>query len=99
MKISSNTYTKLPELIERLENKIPPNAYEKKILQRKPASLVEIINASWFFKICCLNEVFNADGTFNEENYAQRIRLNNLTLKAIEYSNLEYEYQKYIKQN
>ena len=83
---------KLGHLIERLENAIPPNAVENDIYNREPADMVEIINASWFYKISCTESILKQNKSFNENSYAWRDRLNNLTLKAIEYSDIEKDY-------
>ena len=85
-------YSKLSHLIERLENSIPPNAVESDIYNRQPADMVEIINAAWFYKISCTESILKQDRSFNENSYIWRDRLNNLTLKAIEYSDIERDY-------
>ena len=85
---SKKFYKNLPTLLNRLENGIPPNAIEKSIDDRQPVDLAEIINAAWFHKISWQLPIFT-DGKLNEEVYKLRNRMNNLTLKAIEYSHVE----------
>jgi hypothetical protein len=78
--------------VDRLNNGIPPNAIERGVDERQPAEMVEIINAAWFHKIGWSETIFNKDQTFNENIYFLRNRMNNLTLKAIEYSDVELDY-------
>ncbi|ODS29825.1 MAG: hypothetical protein SCARUB_05070 [Candidatus Scalindua rubra] len=59
-------YRHLPHLIERINNGIPPNAYEPSVKHRETASLVEIINAAWFHRVSWENDIFTNDGTFNK---------------------------------
>jgi hypothetical protein len=89
---SDKLYGKLHHLIERLENNIPPNAFENDAYDRQPADMVEIINAAWFYKVSCTESILKKDHSFNENSYVWRNRLNNLTLKAIEYSDIERDY-------
>ncbi|MBI5409967.1 MAG: hypothetical protein HZA14_11425 [Nitrospirae bacterium] len=93
---SSDLYRSLPHLIERIDNGIPPNAYENTINDRKHAELVEIINAAWFHKIAWEDNIFNSDGSFNKDICKKRDILNRLTLKAIEYADIEKEYREKI---
>lgn len=86
-------YNRLPELIERIDIGIPPNAYEGKIDKGKPASIVRIINASWFHKISWNIDIFDKKGKISEQAIHHKNKMNRLTSKAIEYSNIEFEYQ------
>lgn len=91
---SSDLYKRLQLLIERIDYGIPPNAYEDNINSREPATIVEIINAAWFHKIAWEEDLFNKkDASFNEDICKKRDRMNRLTLKAIEYSDIEKEYR------
>jgi len=90
---ASVLYARLPNLIERIDNGIPPNAHESTISNREPASIVEIINAAWFHKISWEDCIFNKDGSFNEDICIKRDRMNRLTLKAIEYADIEKTYR------
>lgn len=87
-------YEHLPELIERIDNGIPPNEYEIQIDKRKPATIVEIINASWFHKISWTKNIFNKSGKIKKNIFIKKDKMNRLTLKAIEYSHLELKYRK-----
>ena len=87
-----NLYKHLSHLIERIEYGIPLNAYEKSINEREPATIVEIINAAWFHKLSWEDHLFDEKGNFNEKICEKRDRMNRLTLKALEYSDIEREY-------
>ncbi len=89
---SDKLYGKLHHLVERLENNIPPNAIESDAYDRKPADMVDIINAAWFYKLSSAESILDSNRSFNEDSYVWRDRLNNLTLKAIEYSDIERDY-------
>lgn len=84
----------IPKLILRLEDDLPPNAVESKISDRKNASVSEIINAAWFFYIKTFDSIFDNNNILKEEMLEKNINLNNLVLKAIEYSELEKIYKK-----
>ena len=88
----SDFYKHLPHLIERVDYGLPPNAYEKSINEREPATVVEIINAAWFHKLSWEDCLFDEDGNFSKEICKKRDRMNRLTLKALEYSDIEREY-------
>jgi hypothetical protein len=90
---SSDLYRKLPHLIERIDNGIPPNACENSINEREPTTIVEIINAAWFHKIAWKDDIFDKDGSFNKDICKKRDIMNRLTLKAIEYADIEKEYR------
>ncbi len=81
----------LRHLIERLESGITPNAIENSASDRQSADMVEIINAAWFYKIS-LPDIGN-DPIAIEQRYKLKDRMNNLTLKAIEYSEIESNYR------
>ena len=85
-------YKNLSHLIERLDYGIPPNAYEKTINNREPATVAEIINSVWFHKLSWEDQLLNGEGNFNENICPKRNRLNQLALKALEYSDIEKEY-------
>ncbi len=91
---STDLYRNLPHLIERLDIGIPPNAQEEIISERVPATIVDIINAAWFHKITWKDKVFNETGVFNEKILINRDIMNRLTLKAIEYADIEDDYRK-----
>jgi len=88
----SDFYEHLPHLIERIDFGIPPNAFEKSIYERKQSTLVEIINAAWFHKLAWEDHLLKEDGNFNSEIIEKRSRMNRLTLKALEYSDIETDY-------
>jgi len=90
---ATELFENLPYLIERLENGIIPNAKEENINCRASASFAEIINSAWFYWLSKQEPVFSEDGSFNDEVYKARVRMNNLSLKAIEYSQLEQRYR------
>ena len=90
-------YKKLRHLIERIDYGIPPNSYEISIKNHKSATLVEIINAAWFHKISWKENIFDKKGDFNEEIYIKRDRMNRLTLKAIEYADIESDFERWKK--
>jgi hypothetical protein len=86
-------YRYLPHLIKRMELGITPNAFEPSLEDRKAVSLVEIINAAWFYKISWGNDIFDNNGVLNKDIFKLRDRMNRLTLKAIEYSDIEAEFR------
>ncbi len=88
-------YKRLSHLVDRINNGIPPNAYENSINDREPATIAEIINAAWFHKISWEDEIFNREGSFDESICKKRDMMNRLTLKAIEYADLEKEFRDY----
>lgn len=90
-------YRYLPHLIKRIKHGITPNAFEPSLENRKAVSLVEIINAVWFYKISCENNIFASDGTLNKDILKLRDRMNRLTLKAIEFSDIESEFENFKK--
>lgn len=82
-------YRALPPLIGRLDNSIPPNAFESHLDDERVPTFVEIINAAWFHRVS-LDPL--ANGTAPEQAAYVRNRLNNLALKAIEFSELARGY-------
>lgn len=89
---SNDFYDHLPPLIERIDFGIPPNACEKSIHNRKLSTIVEIINSAWFHKLAWDDNLFDPQGAFNNKVLEKRSRMNRLTLKALEYSDIEIDY-------
>lgn len=87
-----NLYEHLPHLIERIDFGIPPNAFEKSIRERKQSTIAEMINSAWFHKLAWKDPLFKEGGDFNFEILEKRSRMNRLTLKALEYSDIETDY-------
>lgn len=87
-------YRYLPHLIERLNNGITPNAYEPSVKHRKNVSIVEIINAAWFHRVSWVNNIIFDGDRFNKNVLELRNRMNRLTLKAIEFADIEEDYQR-----
>jgi len=56
---------------------------------------VEIINAAWFHKISWEDDIFDKKGFFNDKICKKRDIMNRLTLKAIEYADLEKGFRDY----
>ncbi|MCK5241524.1 hypothetical protein KAR34_03635 [bacterium] len=92
---SDELYQNMNKLIDRLENDIPPNEVEGSIDDRKPATMIEIINAAWFYKMSW-PEIEKGIDAINDR-YNKRDTMNNLTLKAIEYADIESDYLVHIK--
>ena len=57
-------------------------------------SLVEIINAAWFHRVSWENNIFIDGCRFNNDILELRNRMNRLTLKAIEFADIEDDYQR-----
>lgn len=87
----SKLYDHLPLLINRIDNGIPPNVIEYSNKRKLVASLVEIINAAWVYKICW-NDRYIINNKYNEKVFDKRNILNRLILKSIEYSYIEKKY-------
>lgn len=85
-------YKNLSHLIEKIDFGVPPNPYENSISKRKPAAIVEIINAAWFYKLSWKYRLFDKKNQFNENIFSKRERMNRLALKAIEYADMEKDY-------
>lgn len=83
-------YDRLPVLVERLDHRIPPNAFELTVNDTRVASFAEILNAAWFHKVSM--SPFDATGQLDPNGVEARNLMNNLTLKAIEYAHLATEY-------
>jgi len=88
----SDFFKYLPHLIKRLGYGIPPNAFEKTINERRPSTVVEIINAAWFHKLSWKDQLVDENGVFKNAVCENRDRMNRLTLKALDYSDIETEY-------
>jgi hypothetical protein len=86
-------YKDIEHLVNRIENGLPPNAVEDSIYSRRPATLIEIINAAWFYKISNNVRLLKDDGKIDNEIFDKKDTLNRLTLRAIEYSDIESEYK------
>ncbi len=100
------TWSILPSLVERLEHGIPPNSTDgvgeprrrpRKRARKRPRAvgLVEIINAAWFHKIVANASEGGATPLGISPlgpGEAIRRRRNRLTLKAIEYSYVQREF-------
>ena len=87
-------YKNIEHLVIRLSNGITPNAVEVSVENRRPAELVEIINASWFYKIAFEKKFFIDNDEIDSSLLDKLDTLNRLTLKAIEYSDIETEYSR-----
>ncbi len=87
-------YHDIDHLTNRIKNGLPPNAVEYLIENRRPALIAEIINAAWFYKITCDHKLLNNDGLIDNDIFLKKDTLNRLTLRAIEYSDIETEYKK-----
>lgn len=82
-----------PNLIERLQHGIPPNAVENGFGDCRAVRIVHVVNAAWFFRIankdnlssCPLDKLCGAADT-----------LNRLCLKAIEYSFITNGYKSHV---
>ncbi len=99
--IASKLYKNIDKLLIRLENDVPPNAIEYKLNERIIPSIAEIINAAWFFKIAkidnILNQIYHDESTIRVNTFVKKQNLNRLTLKAIEYSFIDKDYQNFKK--
>ncbi|HEB85573.1 MAG TPA: hypothetical protein ENI68_00940 [Gammaproteobacteria bacterium] len=91
-------YTLLPELIARLDHRIPPNADERVADDIKIASLAQIMNAAWFHKLSWQGgfwlRAVGGEYLFDEKILQKRDRMNNLTLKAVEFSEIQREFHR-----
>lgn len=88
--VATRLYEALPVLISRLDQSVPPNAFESTIADTRVATFVEILNASWYHRV-------SVDTTGDLTEAAEtRNRLNNLALKAIEYSQLATDYSAWL---
>ncbi len=90
-------YKNIENLLERYENKLPPNAVEKSFDDKQTASIIEIVNTGWFYKISMEQNLLNVDSSVNQELFELRDALNRLTLKGIEYSFVESKYNEHRK--
>jgi hypothetical protein len=96
---SSRLYKDIEHLVIRLRNGITPNAVEFSVEKRRPAELVEIINASWFYKITSEKKLLKDNVEIDTTLFDETDTLNRLTLKAIEYSDIEMEYKREKEKN
>ncbi len=87
-----NLYEHLPHLIQRIDFGIPPNAFEMSIKERKQSTIAEIINSAWFHKLAWEDHLLKEGGDFNSEILEKRSKMNRLTLKALEFSDIETDY-------
>jgi hypothetical protein len=87
-------YKDIEHLVIRLINGITPNAVEFSVEKRRPAELVEIINAAGFYKITFEKKLLKDNSEIDATLFDKIDTLNRLTLKAIEYSDIEMEYKK-----
>ncbi|NIM16776.1 MAG: hypothetical protein GTO45_32705 [Candidatus Aminicenantes bacterium] len=92
--VPTKLFKDIEHLVIRVENGLPPNAIEHSVENRRPATLVEIINAAWLYKISWEKRLINDDGELNHTLFEEIDTLNRLTLKAIEFSDIETEYKK-----
>ena len=88
---AATLYERLPVLVERLDQRIPPNAFEQTVGDTRVASFAEILNAAWFHKVS-MSPFDQSTGKLDPNGVAARNLMNNLTLKAIEFANLATEY-------
>jgi hypothetical protein len=93
---ASQLYTTTRPLIERLDHGVPPNVILEDSTRSQPANLVQIINAAWFHKVSWEHTDFLTDDKTSEAWRTTRNRLNNLTLKAIEFSDLALSFDESI---
>ena len=93
----NSLYKDIEHLIIRLKHGLPPNAVEHSLDTRRPATMVEIINAAWFFKLSFHQELLNKHGGIDDEVFKKKDTLNRLTLKSIEYSDIESEYRSKVR--
>lgn len=87
-------YARLPALIDRLDNFIPPNAFEASLADSRVPGFDEILNTAWFHKVS-LNPFDSESRQLKPEAVEIRDVINNLTLKAIEFAHLTEEYKKW----
>ena len=87
-------YKQVYPLVERLQLKLPPNAVEVSPYDSQAADLEAILNAAWFYRIAFLERPFH-EGKFDEDFQSDYEILNALTLKAIEYSHIQQNFNKW----
>ena len=85
-------YEAMPDLIERLDRGIPPNATDEAISGGRISSFVEIINSAWLHKLSSEHILDREAQPLEQEVLVLRDRRNRLTLKAIEYADLARRY-------
>ncbi|CUV65339.1 hypothetical protein BN3087_280010 [Sulfurovum sp. enrichment culture clone C5] len=84
-------FKKIELLSDRLTRGIPPNTTND-LDSTKNATLCEILNAAWKERISWESGIFDGDGSFKNESLKKRTKLNDLTNKAIEFSELQASY-------
>ena len=90
---TSDFYQRLTHLVRRLELGIPPNAWEVSVNKRVPATMVEIINAAWFYRLSWADTIIDANGKVQLDVHEKRSRMNRLTLKALEFAFVQEKYE------
>ncbi len=84
-------YSNMDDLMERLENQIPPNAIEENLYDHKLCSVAEILNSSWIYNLCYNGELLNDDNISSDLLHFKDL-LDRITLKGIEFSDLEKQF-------
>ncbi len=85
-------YKELHWLIERLDHGIIPNAIEHNVNNRKPVEISTILNCAWYYWLTqdkTIETEIGGDSTI----YKNRVKMNNLCLKAVEYAFVEKRYR------
>lgn len=80
-------------LTNRLQKGLTPNMLLDLNIESN-ATLCEILNTAWQHRISWEGNIFNEDSSFNESYLKERKKLNQLTNKAIEFSDLTNQYKK-----
>ena len=86
-------YRATPALIERLDNKIPPDQKGRSSNRRRDSDFVEIINAAWLHKVSSVASLTPACPPLEQQALIERDVRNRLTLKAIEFSSLSRRFE------
>lgn len=84
-------FNRIDMLAKRLSGGIPPNTTND-LDSAENATLCEILNAAWKERISWESGIFDDDGSFKNESLKKRTKLNDLTNKAIEFSELQASY-------
>lgn len=97
LRIESFNETKFTEnikiLTDRLQNGLTPNILDDLKISSN-ATLCEILNTAWQYRISWEGSIFNEQNEFNEIYLKKRRTLNQLTNKAIEFADLTNLYKK-----
>ncbi len=88
-------FKNIDKIIERIENQIPPNAIENAIDDHELCTIPLILNSSWIYNICYTGNVL-VNGKINEDILHFKDLLDRITLKGIEFSFIEGEYNNYL---